>query len=308
MTRKFLIDTDTASDDAVALVMALREPTVTVEAVTVVAGNVPLDQAVQNAVYTVELCGSEVPVYAGRHAPLMRDLQTAEDVHGKDGMGNIGLPLSGRDPAGTGAIDVIIETIIGSPGKITLVTLGPLTNVAIALLREPGIADAVEHCYVMGGAGSGPGNVTQLAEFNFWADPEAARLVMRSGMPLTQVGWDISVASATFDAAAATEMRACGPLGEFSVDIQAVLDTFAREVSGVAGFDLADPMAMAVAIDPSIATSERLHVAVLIGDDIGRGKDVIDWHGVTGLEPNVDVVTRVPRETFVEMLHRLLTG
>lgn len=308
MTRKFLIDTDTASDDAVALVMALREPTVTVEGVTVVAGNVPLDQAVQNALYTVELCGSEVPVYAGRHAPLMRDLQTAEDVHGKDGMGNIGLPLSGRDPAGTDAIDVIIETIIGSPGEITLVTLGPLTNVAIALLREPGIADAVEHCYVMGGAGSGPGNVTQLAEFNFWADPEAARLVMRSGMPLTQVGWDISVASATFDTAAATEMRACGPLGEFSVDIQAVLDTFAREVSGVAGFDLADPMAMAVAIDPSIATSERLHVAVLIGDDIGRGKDVIDWHGVTGLEPNVDVVTRVPRETFVEMLHRLLTG
>ncbi len=89
MTRKFLIDTDTASDDAVALVMALREPTVTVEAVTVVAGNVPLDQAVQNALYTVELCGSEVPVYAGRQAPLMRDLQTAEDVHGKDGMGNM---------------------------------------------------------------------------------------------------------------------------------------------------------------------------------------------------------------------------
>ena len=139
MTRKFLIDTDTASDDAVALVMALREPTVTVEAVTVVAGNVPVDQAVQNALYTVELCGSEVPVYAGRHAPLMRDLQTAEDVHGKDGMGNIGLPLSGRNPAGTGAVDVIIETIIGSPGEITLVTLGPLTNVAIALLREPGI-------------------------------------------------------------------------------------------------------------------------------------------------------------------------
>jgi len=308
VTRKFLIDTDTASDDAVALVMALREPTVTVEAITVVAGNVPLDQAVQNALYTVELCGSNVPVHAGRDAPLMRDLQTAEDVHGEDGMGDIGLPLSGRDPAGPGAVDVIIETIMGSPGEITLVTLGPLSNIAIALLREPGIADAVEHCYVMGGAGSGPGNVTQLAEFNYWVDPEAARLVMRSGMPLTQVGWDISVASATFDASAAAELRACGPLGEFSVDIQAVLDTFAREVSGVAGFDLADPMAMAVAIDPSIATSERRHVAVLIGDDIGRGKDVIDWHGVTGLEPNVNVVTQLPRKTFVEMLHRLVAG
>ncbi len=308
MTRKFLIDTDTASDDAVALVMALREPTTTVEAITVVAGNVPLDQAVQNALYTVELCGSEVPVHAGRDAPLMRDLQTAENVHGQDGMGSIGLPLSGRDPVGTSAVDVIIDTIMGSPGEITLVTLGPLTNIAIALLREPGIADAVGHCYVMGGAGSGPGNVTQLAEFNFWADPEAARLVIRSGMPLTQVGWDISVASATFDSSAAAELRACGPLGEFSVDIQAVLDVYAKEVSGIAGFDLPDPMAMAVAIDPSIATSERVHVAVLIGDDVGRGKDVIDWHQVTGLEPNVNVVTHVPRNVFVGMLHRLVTG
>ena len=308
MTRKFLIDTDTASDDAVALVMALREPTVTVEAITVVAGNVPLEQAVQNALYTVELCGSEVPVHAGRAAPLMRDLQTAENVHGEDGMGSIGLPLSGREPAGTSAVDMIIQTIMGSPGEVTLVTLGPLTNVAIALLREPGIAGAVEHCYVMGGAGSGPGNVTPLAEFNFWADPEAARLVIRSGMPITQVGWDISVASATFDSSAAAELRACGPLGEFSVDIQAVLDIFAREVSGIAGFDLPDPMAMAVAIDPSIATSDRRHVEVLIGDDVERGKDVIDSHRVTGREPNVDVVTHVPREAFVGMLHRLVTG
>ena len=308
MPRRFLIDTDTASDDAVALVMALREPTVSVEAITVVAGNVPLEQAVQNALYTVELCGSEVPVHAGRSAPLMRDLETAENVHGQDGMGSIGLPLSGRKPAGTSAVDVIIETIMQSPGEVSLVTLGPLTNIAIALLREPDIADVVGHCYVMGGTGSGPGNTTPLAEFNFWVDPEAARLVLRSGMPLTLVGWDISVASATFDPAAAAQLRACGPLGEFSVDIQAVLEVFAREVSGISGFDLPDPMAMSVAIDPSIATSERRHVEVLIGDEAGRGQDVIDWHRVTGREPNVDVVTQVPRKVFVEMLHRLVTG
>ncbi len=304
--RRLLIDTDTASDDAVALVMALQEPTVSVDAITVVAGNVPLPQAVQNALYTVELCSSGVPVFAGRSAPLMRRLQTAEVVHGKDGMGDIGLPLSGRTSAGNSAVDVIIDTIMGSPGEVTLVTLGPLTNVAIALLREPAIAESVAHCFVMGGAGSGPGNVTPLAEFNFWCDPEAARTVVRSGMPLTHIGWDISVASATFDPDEAAALRTCGPLGEYSVNIQAVLDIYAKEASGIPGFDLPDPIAMAVAIDPSIATTARRHVDVLIGDGADRGKDVIDWHGVADQDPNVDVVTHVPREAFVGMLHRLL--
>ena len=305
--RRFLIDTDTASDDAVALVMALREPTVSIDAITVVAGNVPLDQAVQNALYTVELCGSDVPVFAGQSAPLMRELQTAEDVHGNDGMGDIGLALSGRQPSETNAIDVIIDTIMASPGEITLVTLGPLTNIAVALLRQPAIAGSTARCFVMGGAGAGPGNVTPLAEFNLWGDPEAARIVVRSGMPLTFVGWDISVASATFGPEDAANLRECGPLGKFCVDIQAVLDVYAKESSGISGFDLPDPMAMAVAIEPSIATVERRHVEVLIGDGPGRGKDVIDWHGVTGKDPNVDVVTHVERHDFVEMLHRHVT-
>jgi purine nucleosidase len=202
---------------------------------------------------------------------------------------------------------VIIDTIMAAPGEITLVTLGPLTNIAIALLRQPAIAKSVAHCFVMGGAGAGPGNVTPLAEFNLWCDPEAARTVLRSGMPLTLVGWDVAVASAIFGPQDAAALRGCGPLGEFCVDIQAVLDVYAKESSGIAGFDLPDPMAMAVAIEPSIATVERRHVEVLIGDGPWRGKDVIDWHGVTGEEPNVDIVTHVPRRDFVAMLHRQVT-
>jgi purine nucleosidase len=201
----------------------------------------------------------------------------------------------------------MIDMVMGSPGEITLVTLGPLTNVAIAVFREPRFAESVSHCFVMGGAGGGPGNVTPLAEFNFWCDPEAARAVVRSGMPLTHVGWDISVASATFAPDEAAELRACGPLGAFSVDIQAVLDVYAKEASGIPGFDLPDPIAMAVALDPSIATTSRKPVDILIGDESGRGKDVIDWHGVTGQEPNVEVVTHVPRDAFVGMLHRLVS-
>lgn len=308
MTRRLLIDTDTASDDAVALLMALREPSVTVEAITVVAGNVPLDQAVQNALYTAELAGRpEVPIHGGRRQPLARPLETAQFVHGEDGMGDIGLPLHGRTPAGDRGVEVIVETIMSAPDEITLVTLGPLTNVAEAIRLEPGIVEAVDHCYVMGGACAGPGNVTDVAEFNLWADPEAADVVVRSGMPLTFVGWDISVASATFGPDDAAALRSLGPLGEFAVDIQAVLDVYAREESGIAGFDLPDPIAMAVAIDPTIATFEDLFVEIRTGDGPDRGQDVVDWLGETGDEPNVRVTRHVPRDAFVGMLERLLT-
>jgi len=306
--QRFLIDTDTASDDAVALIMALREPTVHVEAITVVAGNVPLDQAVQNALFTVELCDAKPPVHAGLAGPLLRDLQTAQEVHGDDGMGDIGLALSGRTPAEGHAVDVIIETIMDSPGEIVLVTLGPLSNVASALIREPRIASAAKHCFVMGGAGSGHGNVSPLAEFNFFVDPEAVRILLRSGMPLTHIGWDISVTSAVYSAHEAKELRAIGtPYAEFSVDIQAVLDDYAKETSRLDGFDLPDPIAMAVAIDPSIAETSFVNVDMIIGDDPTRGRDVIDWVGVTDNEPNVNVVTHVPQQAFRTMLERLLS-
>ena len=175
--RRFLIDTDTASDDAVAIVMALQHPDVHVEALTVVAGNVGLDQAVQNALYTVELCGKETPVYAGRAQPIMRTLETAQSIHGHDGMGDCGLPLHGRTPTAGRGVDVIVDTILGSPGEVTLVCLGPLSNVAAAVLRAPEITEAVERVVIMGGTGvHGPGNVSAMAEFNFWADPEACLL------------------------------------------------------------------------------------------------------------------------------------
>ena len=307
MSRRLVIDTDTASDDAVALVMALRNPAVTVDAITVVAGNVPLDLAVQNALYTRDLCGSAVPVYAGRDAPLMRALETAQFVHGNDGMGDIGLPLSGRTPNEGHAADVLIETVMGSPGEITLVTLGPLSNVATALLREPQIANAVGHCFIMGGAGAGPGNVSALAEFNFWADPEAARVVVRSGMPFTLVGWDMSVRHATFGPDDAARIRSLGPLGEFCIDIQAVVDDYARTQSHLIGFDLPDPIAMAVAIDPGIATVEAHHVDVMIGDGEGRGKDIIDWLD-TRRRDNGSVATHVVREAFVTLLTEAVAG
>ncbi len=305
--RRFLIDTDTASDDAVALVMALSRPDVDVEAITVVSGNVGLDQAVQNALYTVELCGADVPVYAGAAKPMMRSLETAEYVHGKDGMGDAGYPLSGRVPTEGRGADVIVETILGAPGEITLVALGPLTNVAIVVLLAPEIASAVDRVVVMGGTGvNGPGNVSAMAEYNFWADPEAAAIVTRAGFPIEFVGWDISIASAVVDAARHEAMKAIGtPLSKFAVDIAQVVRRFAMG-NGLAGDDLPDPIAMAHAIDPSVATTKRLHVDVMVGDGPQRGVMEVDQLGFGGGEPNVEIVTHYPSDHFFSMLHAAL--
>ena len=307
-TRSLLIDTDTASDDAVALIMALRHPDIDVKAITVVAGNVVLDQGVQNALYMVELCRRRVPVHAGTVGPLVQPLVTAEEVHGRDGMGDIGLPVSGRSPAGGNAVDVLIDTFLARPGEIDLVTLGPLTNVALALTRAPEMAGAVAHCYIMGGTGAGHGNVTPLAEYNFWVDPEAAAIVVRADMPKTIIGWDISVASATFDPQEATRLRSIGtPYAEVAVDCQSVLDDFARNTMGLAGFDLPDPIAMAVALDPAIASTAHAHVEVLTGAGPTRGVQSTDWKGYTGRPPNARVVLEVPRAAFLNALRRALS-
>ncbi|MDA3040478.1 MAG: nucleoside hydrolase, partial [Actinomycetota bacterium] len=267
--RLFLIDTDTASDDAVAMAMALRDPEIDVLAFTVVAGNVPLDQAVQNALYTVQLCGSDVPVFAGADGPMLRELVTAQNVHGQDGMGDIGLPLRGRVPAPGWAPQVLVDTILAHPGEVTLVALGPLTNLAIALLWNPEIAVAVRRVVVMGGTGmNGPGNVSPSAEFNFWVDPEAVRVVLRSGMPLEFVGWDISIASAVVTAQRALALRdRHAPLLEFALDIQSVLADYVDTETELAGPDLPDPIAMAHAIEPGPATVRRVHVDIAIGPD-----------------------------------------
>jgi len=304
--RHFLIDTDTASDDAVALVMALRYPGVGVEAITVVGGNVPVDQGVQNALYTAELCGKRVPVYRGIAAPIVRPLETAQHVHGGDGMGDLGLPLSGRAPAPGHAVTALVETINRFAGEITLVTLGPLTNVAVALLQEPSIAAKVETCVVMGGIGQGYGNVTPVAEYNIWADPEAARIVFGSGMPLTMVGWDVSRTYAVFDPSEAARLRRLGtPLAEFCVDIQQVVNRFALNVTRLEGFDLPDPMAMAVALDPTVATLvKRLYVEIETGGSLCRGQTVVDHLRITGQEPNVNVVLEASRQKFLSILHQ----
>ena len=303
--RHFLIDTDTASDDAVALVMALQHPDIQVEAITVVAGNVPMEMGVQNALYTVELCNKTVPVYAGVKKPMLRELETAQFVHGEDGMGDIGLNLTGREPEEGNAIDVIVNTIQAFPGEIELVTLGPLTNIAIALLKEPSLVKLVKQCTIMGGVGQGPGNITPASEFNIWVDPEAARIVFESGMNIKMVGWDISRSYAYMDDQAVADVKAIDTeLAHFSMDIQRVVYEFATKTSKLPGFDLPDPIAMAIAIDDSIAIhSITEHVEVVISDGTTRGQTVVDHVGTIRHKPVVEVVLEADRAKFLSQLH-----
>lgn len=304
MARPFFIDTDTASDDAVALIMALRHPDVHVVGIGIVAGNVPLEMGVQNALYTAELCGASVPVYRGADRPRVRELITAQNVHGNDGMGDIGLPLHGRIPKDGNAAEALIAAANAHVGELTLVTLGPLTNIADALNRDPTLSKKVGRCVVMGAAADHIGNVTPVAEFNMWCDPHAVEIVLASGMNLEFVGWDISRHFAAVSPTQARDIRAAGTaLAKFSIDIQRKVAEFCAEVTQIDGFDLPDPIAMAYAIDGNIATEIRdLYLTVETQNAHTLGMVVMDTLGVLHQPPNARVVTCADSELFMTML------
>src|ERR1700722_2295884 len=204
-----LIDTDTASDDAVALIMALRSKSVRVIAITTVAGNVTVQQATRNALYTAELCGVSPPIYQGAEKPLSRRLATADWFHGKDGLGDHGYPPPQFGAEPQHAVETIISTVRSNPGLL-LVTLGPLTNIALALMQAPDLVRNVGRCVIMGGAPCCEGNVTPAAEYNMWVDPEAARIVFRSGLPIEMVGWQLCRGSAVL---APADIELIGKMG-----------------------------------------------------------------------------------------------
>jgi purine nucleosidase len=317
-----LIDTDTASDDAVALILALREPAVDVVAITVVAGNVAVRQGSRNARYTVELCGASVPVYEGAAKPLERAPVDASFFHGQDGLGDQGYPPPKAPPAHGFGPDVILERIKQRPGLV-LVTLGPLTNVALAFQKEPGIAKQVSRCVVMGGAACTVGNVTPAAEYNIWCDPEAARIVFRSGLPIEMVGWELCRGAANLDEADIARCRALGtPLAHFTVDCNSKALDANRRLFHDPGIGLPDPIAMAVALDPEIATRTSRHaVEIECASPLTRGMTVVDsldvvprklgdpagWPeaAVSG-PPNATIVWQIDVARFKQRLFRAL--
>jgi len=320
MTRTFLIDTDTASDDAVALIMALRAPDVRVAAITVVAGNVDLDQATRNALYTVELCDATVPVYSGAAKPLSRDHQSATWFHGRDGLGDHGYPAPRQTAETQTAVDAIIETIKANPG-IVLVTLGPLTNLAHALTRDPSIAQKVSRCAVMGGAPCCEGNVTPAAEYNIWVDPEAASVVMRSGLPVELIGWQLCRGEAVLNAGDIAQIQAFNtPLANFAIECNSHAREAYKIQTGEDGICLPDPVAMCLALDPSTGTDWSEHyVEVETQSELTRGMTVVDrlnvaedarnrvvWHRPITSGWKARVCWKIDNARWKHALHRAL--
>lgn len=320
MPRAFIIDTDTASDDAVALIMALRWSDVDVKAITIVAGNIPVEQATRNALYTSELCGSNVPIYPGAARPLIRPIVHAEWFHGRDGLGDMNYPPPKRAPQAIHAVDALIDTIRAHPG-IVLVTLGPLTNVALAVSKAPEIVANVSRCVVMGGAACTVGNVTPAAEYNVWVDPEAARIVFHSGLPIEMVGWELCRGEANIMLDEMATIRGYGtPLAEFAMDCNRRALEANQAQSGDPGLGLPDPVAMSIALDPTICTRMSKHyVDVETHSDLTRGMTVVDqlgvtaddrnrlvWEYITERDPNVTVCWEIDILRWKEMLYSVL--
>jgi purine nucleosidase len=288
--RSVLIDTDVASDDAVALIMALRAPDVRVVAITTVAGNVEVEQVTRNALYTVQLCGADVPVYVGAAKPLLREHQSATWFHGEDGLGDHNYPAPNRTAGKLHAADAIIEAIEANPGLV-IVTLGPLTNVALALMRKPSIAALVGRCVVMGGAPCCEGNVTPAAEYNIWVDPEGARIVMLSGLPIELVGWQTSRGDAVLnesDISLIKEFK--NDIAHFAIECNSRAREAYLEQTGEDGISLPDPVAMSIALDPTVGSEWSEHyVDVETHSELTRGMTIVDRLNVAADERNRDV-------------------
>ncbi|HWX94309.1 MAG TPA: nucleoside hydrolase [Terriglobales bacterium] len=288
--RSFLIDTDTASDDAVAIIMALRAPDVRVVAITTVAGNVGVDQSTRNALYTVELCGADVPVYAGAEKPLLRPYQNATWFHGRDGLGDHDYPPPRQSLAELHAVDAIIGAIEVNPGLV-IVTLGPLTNLALALASRPSLAAQVGRCVIMGGAPCCAGNVTPAAEYNIWVDPEAACIVLRSGLPVELVGWHLSRGEAVIQETDIAHIQQFNnPVARFAIECNSHAQKAYKVQTGEDGICLPDPVAMCIALDPTVATHWSSHyVDVETQSELTRGMTVVDRLNVAADERNRSV-------------------
>jgi purine nucleosidase len=318
--RTFLIDTDTASDDAVALIMALRAPDIRVAAITAVAGNVDVEQATRNALYTLELCGARVPVYSGADKPLVRPYQNATWFHGRDGLGDHNYPAPRQAPGEQHAVDAIIETVEANPG-IILVTLGPLTNVAAAVSKKPEITRKVNRCVIMGGNPCCEGNVTPAAEYNIWVDPEAASIVLRSGLRIDLVGWHLCRGGAVLNQNDIDQVLASNTeLAHFAIECNRQARKALKVQTGEDGICLPDPVAMCLALDPTVGTEWSEHyVAVETQSDLSRGMMVVDrlnvaddernraiWRDAVRAGHKANVCWRIDNERWKRALYRAL--
>lgn len=305
-----VIDTDTAADDCFALMIGLTDPRADLRAITMVAGNVGFEQQVENAFLTLEVVGrrAEVPVHLGARQPLVREWASASDVHG-DGVG--GQRRAGAEPASDEhAVDALVRLAREHAGRLKVVAIGPLTNIALAVRRDPEFASNVAELVVMGGSINARGNITAAAEYNIYVDPEAAAIVLAAGFSSVRfVTWDpLSLRDVVFDGAMIDRIRALGtPRSDFFVTANQQTFDFDLAV-GVGGSIHCDSLSVLVALEPSLVQDEREYfVAVELRGDLTRGATVFDWRAVAP-PANATAIERIDRDRFVAYMLGMLSA
>jgi purine nucleosidase/pyrimidine-specific ribonucleoside hydrolase len=304
MPRKVIIDTDPGHDDALAIMLAAGDPEVELVAITTVAGNQTLDKTTLNARRVCTAAGiAGVPIAAGCDRPLLRELVTAGEVHGESGLDGTEWPEPAVPVEPVHAVDLIADLLMAAPGEITLLAIGPLTNLAMALRREPGIAKAVREVVLMGGSFT-RGNVTPAAEFNIYVDPEAASVVFEAGWPLTMVGLDL-----THQAPVTPEvLERISAIGTPLTDrVTELLRFYGRRYTPPDGPPLHDPCAVARVIDPQLVACSDAFVGVETHGRWTRGMTVVDFAGRLGHPKNARVATTLDTSAFWELMLRALT-
>ena len=300
--RKIIIDTDTATDDAIAIIMALKNNDFDVKAITTIAGNVDLDLATNNALYTCELCEKKISVYKGESGPLNRKLETSKFFHGKDGLGDTG-PYNPKNLAEKeNAIDKIIELINQNPNEIEIIAIGPLTNIAKVFIKESSVINKIKGLYIMGGIGEGKGNITEHAEFNFWVDPDAADIVLNSNIEIKMIAWDTTQIYGYLNEDNFNDIEKIGTLlSKFSIDIQRRGLEYYKIKYNEHKIDLADPLAMAVMINESGTEYKICKIKVVLkGEE--RGKDIIRFTE----KGNIKLASKISRSNFLNTLKKSL--
>lgn len=307
--RRILIDTDPGVDDSMAILFAFNSPEVKVEALTTIFGNGGTETTTANALRLVEMAGHpEVPVARGAEAPLLRPfIGEGWRVHGRNGLGGVELPLPKGQPDRRRAAQLIVDTVMANPGEITLVPLGPLTNIALAVSLEPRIAQEVREVVLMGGAANAQGNASGVAEANIRNDPEAAHIVFEAPWPVTMVGLDVTrkviMTPDYIDA-----LEASGkPYTSFIAQITKHYTAFYREYVGLDGFHVHDSSAVAYVIDPTLFETVLAPVTVETHSPVHFGLTAADWRRRSDREPNVNVCIDVDSERMLDLYRRRLT-
>lgn len=307
LPRRIVLDTDPGIDDALAILLAVASPEVDLAAVTVTGGNCPLNQGVRNALAVLETIQSSVPVVPGVALPLIRAPYTAEETHGDSGLGNARLPEPTAAPADEHAVDRIIREIMSAAEPVTLVAVGPLTNVAVAVRREPRIVERVRDVIVMGGAIDVPGNTTPLAEFNIYVDPHAAHIVLHSGLPLTLLPWDVTSRVLFTQAHVDALLRIESPVTRFIAEATSFYIDFHLRYFNYAGCSLNDPCAVALVFQPELATYQSIYIGVEINSETSIGKTMADVNNVWRHPPNVRLVRSFDNDAFLALfMERML--